>query len=384
VARPEQRVLLFTPTGRDAEIVTTVLAHARIDRITCKSWSEFENLFKEGAAALVISEEALLPGVVMRIRMLLREQPRWSDFPILLLTGRGADTAAIRNASLEMGNVTLLERPMRVVAMLSAVRSTLRARARQYENRAQLEALEHAAAALRVSEQQLREAHARKDAFLATLAHELRNPLAPIRNGLHVLRRKTPAAELAPLHDIVERQVRQLTRLVEDLLEVSRFTRGKVTLHLERLDVAAVLLSAIETSRPVIDEAHHELVVNFPTDPVYVNGDALRLGQVFANLLNNAAKYTDKRGTITVTVQPRGQEAVVTIEDNGVGIPPEMLTTIFEMFTQIRESNDKAQGGLGIGLTLAKTLVELHGGRVEAHSEGTGKGSRFSVCLPRA
>jgi signal transduction histidine kinase len=143
-------------------------------------------------------------------------------------------------------------------------------------------------------------------------------------------------------------------------------------------------LAAIETSRPVIDDAHHELVVNFPTDPLYVNGDPLRLGQVFANLLNNAAKYTDKRGTITVTVQPRGQEAVVTIEDNGVGIPPEMLAVIFEMFTQIRESNDRAQGGLGIGLTLAKTLVELHGGRVEAHSEGTGKGSRFSVSLPRA
>jgi signal transduction histidine kinase len=383
VSHPEQRVLLFTPTGRDAEIVTTVLAQARIDRVACKSWPELELLFKEGAAALIISEEALRPGVVMRIRMLLREQPRWSDFPILLVSGRGADSAAIRNASLEMGNVTLLERPMRVVAMLSAVRGALRARARQYENRAQLEALEQTAVALRASELQLREAHARKDAFLATLAHELRNPLAPIRNALHVLRRKTPAPELALLHDIVERQVRQLARLVDDLLEVSRFTRGKISLHLERIDIATVLRSAIETSRPVIDAARHELVEKFPPEPVFVNGDALRLGQVFANLLNNAAKYTNDGGTITVAIQPRGSEVVVTIDDTGVGIPAEMLAEIFDMFTQIHESNDKAQGGLGIGLTLAKTLVELHGGHVEAHSDGAGRGSRFSVSLPR-
>jgi signal transduction histidine kinase len=338
---------------------------------------------KEGAAALVISEEALLPGVVMRIRMLLRDQPPWSDFPVLLLTARGADSAAIRNASLEMGNVTLLERPMRIVAMLSAVRNALRARARQYQNRSQLRALEESAAALRESEQNLREAHARKDEFLATIAHELRNPLAPIRNGLHVLRRKTPDPDLVPLHEIVDRQVRQLIRLVDDLLEVSRFTRGKISLHLERLEIAAVVRSAIETSRPLIDGARHQLIENFPTESVFVRGDAMRLGQVFSNLLNNAAKYTDRGGRITISVQAQADEVVVTVEDTGVGIPPEMLTAVFDMFMQVRESNDKSQGGLGIGLTLVKSLVELHGGRVEAHSDGPGKGSRFSVFLPR-
>jgi two-component system, sensor histidine kinase len=360
-----------------------VLAHARIDGIASTSWADLELLFKEGAAALIISEEALLPGVVMRMRMLLRDQPRWSDFPVLLLTARGADSPAIRNASLEMGNVTLLERPMRIVSMLSAVRNALRARARQYENRTQLVALEDYAAALRESEQNLREAHTRKDAFLATLAHELRNPLAPIRNGLHVLRRKTPDPELAPLHDIVDRQVRQLVRLVDDLLEVSRFTRGKISLLAERLEIAAVVRGAIETSRPVIDGEQHNLVEQFPADAIYVEGDPLRLGQVFSNLLNNAAKYTEKGGTITVSVQSRNEEVVVSVEDTGVGIPSEMIDAIFDMFMQVRESHDKAQGGLGIGLTLVKSLVELHGGRVEAHSDGRGKGSRFSVYLPQ-
>jgi two-component system, sensor histidine kinase len=361
-----------------------VLAQARIGSIASDSWGDLELLFKEGAAALVISEEALLPGVVMRMRMLLRDQPPWSDFPVLMLTARGADSPAIRNASLEMGNVTLLERPMRILAMLSAVRNALRARARQYENRSQLLELEESAAALRDSEQNLREAHARKDAFLATLAHELRNPLAPIRNGLYVLRRRTPDPELAPLHDIVDRQVRQLVRLVDDLLEVSRFTRGKVSLHLEQVEIATVMRSAIETSRPVIDGEQHELIEQFHAEQIHVRGDSMRLGQVFANLLNNAAKYTEKGGTITVGIQPLGSEVLVTVEDTGVGIPPEMLDAIFEMFMQVRESADKAQGGLGIGLTLVKTLVELHGGRVEAHSKGRGQGSRFCVYLPRA
>jgi signal transduction histidine kinase len=380
----EHRVLLFTPTGRDASIIMGVLEHASIVGVASDSWTDIERLLKEGAAALVISEEALRPEILMRMRMLLREQQPWSDFPILLLTARGADSAAIRTASLEMGNVTLLERPMRIVTMLSAVRNALRARARQYQYRSQLVELEEAAAALRASELQLREAHTRKDAFLATLAHELRNPLAPIRTGLHVLRRKTPGAELAPLHDIVDRQFRQLMRLVDDLLEVSRITRGKISLQPELLDIVTVVSAAIETSRPLIDAGEHELVVNWPAETLHVQGDALRLGQVFANLLNNAAKYTAKGGRITVTIQPRSDEVVVAVEDTGDGIPPEMLGEIFDMFTQVRESNDKAQGGLGIGLTLVRSLVELHGGRVEAHSDGRGKGSRFSVSLARA
>ncbi|HEX6638055.1 MAG TPA: ATP-binding protein, partial [Steroidobacteraceae bacterium] len=253
-----------------------------------------------------------------------------------------------------------------------------------YESRTHLQALERAAEDLSASERQLREAHARKDEFLATLAHELRNPLAPIRNALHVLRRKTPDAALVPLHDIIDRQIRNMVRLVDDLLEVSRITRGKVALHLEYLDLASVLRSAIETSRPLIDAARHSLEVELPPDGVQVHGDVVRLSQVFANLLNNAAKYTEDGGHIVLRTRVTGDEVEVTVEDTGIGIDPGMLDSVFEIFTQVRDASVRAQGGLGIGLTLVRSLVGLHGGRVIAHSDGRGKGSRFTVYLPVA
>ena len=378
---PELRVLLFTPTGRDTELITTVLRNAEIECVGCESWVELEKRMSEGAAAVILAEETLQPGGIMRLRMFLKAQPAWSDLPFLLLTGRGADSPAIHNATLEMGNVTLLERPTRVPALLSATRAALRARARQYESRSQLTELRRAAAELRTSDQLLREANARKDEFLATLAHELRNPLAPIRNALHVLRHKKPDPAFTPLHDIMDRQVMQLVRLVDDLLELSRISRGNIALHIERLDIASVLRSAIETSRPLIDAARHELRVKLPSEPLHVNGDAVRLGQVFANLLNNAAKYTQDEGVITLSAEVANGAVVVIVEDTGVGIPSEMLGSIFNMFTQVPGTNARAQGGLGIGLTLVKHLLELHGGRIEVHSEGLGKGSRFTVYL---
>jgi signal transduction histidine kinase len=331
-----------------------------------------------------MSEEALDPQGAHRLQQLLQAQPPWSDLPIMLLIGRRADSGAIGAAARTIGNVTLLERPMRVAALLSAAESALRARRRQYESRGQQQALERAAEDLSASERQLREAHARKDEFLATLAHELRNPLAPIRNALHVLRRRTPDPTLAPLHDIVDRQLRQMVRLVDDLLEVSRITRGKVALHLEDLDLASILRGAIETSRPLIDAARHTLVLELPSEPVAIRGDAVRLGQVFSNLLNNAAKYTEDGGQIRLAARVLGEEVVVTVEDNGIGIDPSMLASVFDIFTQVRDANARAQGGLGIGLTLVRSLVGLHSGRVTAHSDGPGKGSRFTVYLPIA
>jgi two-component system, sensor histidine kinase len=381
---PELRVLLFTPIGRDTELIATVLSGAKIECVGCESWLALEKQMSEGAAAVILSEETLQPAGLMRLRMFLKAQPAWSDLPFLLLTGRGADSPAIHGATLEMGNVTLLERPTRVPALLSATRAALRARARQYESRSQLMELRRAAAELRSTDLLLREANARKDEFLATLAHELRNPLAPIRNILHVLRHKQQDAALTPLHDIMERQVTQLVRLVDDLLELSRISRGNITLHIERLDIASVLRSAIETSRPLIDAARHELRVTLPSEPLTVSGDALRLGQVFANLLNNAAKYTQDGGVITLAAEAVNGAVVVTVEDTGVGIPPAMLSSIFDMFTQVPGANARAQGGLGIGLTLVKHLLELHGGRIEARSEGPGKGSRFTVYLSLA
>jgi signal transduction histidine kinase/ActR/RegA family two-component response regulator len=236
--------------------------------------------------------------------------------------------------------------------------------------------------------QQLRDTDRRKDEFLATLAHELRNPLAPIRNGLHIMRLMAgDEAAVAQARTMMERQLIQMVRLIDDLLDVSRITRGKLDLRKERVELANVLSSAVETARPLIEAAGHELTVQSPDEPIYVDADPMRLAQVFANLLNNAAKYMDRGGHIWLTAELRRRaglrpEAIVTVRDAGVGIPKEALPRIFEMFAQIDQSLEKSQGGLGIGLTLVKRLVEMHGGSVEAHSEGPGKGSRFIARLP--
>jgi signal transduction histidine kinase/CheY-like chemotaxis protein len=381
---PEQRILILTPTGRDSTLLSETLNRAHVDNLVCESWTALECHYRVGAAAILISEEALDAHGAHRLHDLLLEQPAWSDLPVMLLVGRNSDTSAMLAAAQEIGNVTLLERPMRVAALRSAVEYALRARRRQYEGRHHLLALERAADELTASEKQLRETHARKDEFLATLAHELRNPLAPIRNAVHVLRRQSHDPALAPLHDIIDRQLRQMVRLVDDLLEVSRITRGKIALHRENIDLAAVLRGAVETSRPLIDAAHHKLDIELPPDGVRVHGDALRLGQVFANLLNNAAKYTEDSGHIALRARVRGEEVEVTVEDNGIGIEPAMLGSVFDIFTQVRDANARAQGGLGIGLTLVRSLVGLHSGRVSAESAGKSKGSRFTVYLPIA
>ena len=378
----EDRILVLTPTGRDAELVASALRQARLAYHVCDGWAAIEHEAAGGAAAILVSEEALNIDGARRLRHLLQRQPAWSDLPVMLLVARSADASALHAAARAIGNVTLLDRPMRVAALLSAAEYALRARRRQYESRSQLQALERAAEDLSASEHQLREAHARKDEFLATLAHELRNPLAPILNALHILRRKTPDAALAPLHDIMDRQLKQMVRLVDDLLEVSRITRGKVALHLEDLDISSIVRGAIETSRPLIDAARHQLIVELPPEPVHVHGDAIRLGQVFSNLLNNAAKYTEDGGVLRITARVDAKQVEVVVEDNGIGIEPVMLSSVFEMFTQVRDSNARAQGGLGIGLTLVRSLVGLHGGTVTAHSGGRGQGSRFTVYLP--
>jgi len=229
----------------------------------------------------------------------------------------------------------------------------------------------------------LSEADRRKNEFLATLAHELRNPLAPIRNGLELMKLTGgQAATIEHVRSMMERQLTQMVRLVDDLMDVSRISRGKLELRKERVPLAAVLNSAVETSRPLIEQMGHELTVTLPKQPLIIDADTTRLAQVFLNLLNNAAKYGDRGGHIWLTVERQGSDVVVTVKDTGIGIAADQLPRIFEMFTQVDRSLEKSQGGLGIGLTLVKRLVEMHGGSVEARSEGAGKGSEFVVRLP--
>jgi len=229
----------------------------------------------------------------------------------------------------------------------------------------------------------LREADRRKDEFLATLAHEIRNPLAPIRNELEIMRVAGGNADvIAHSRAVMERQLAHLVHLVDDLMDVSRITRGKLELRREKLSLDAALQAALETSRPLIEAAHHKLVLNIAPEPLYVLGDLTRLAQIFSNLLNNAAKYTPPGGCITVTARRVGREAVIEVRDSGVGIAAEALPDIFEMFAQANRARGLAHGGLGIGLALVHGLTEMHGGTVQAESDGAGCGSLFTVRLP--
>ncbi|MDB5312042.1 MAG: luxQ 2 [Gemmataceae bacterium] len=233
------------------------------------------------------------------------------------------------------------------------------------------------------AEDAVREADRRKTDFLALLAHELRNPLAPIRNGLEIIKlgdADRPAVEQA--RAMMERQLGHLVRLIDDLLDLSRITKGKIDLRRDRIDLAGPVQDAVEACRSLVEERGHHLAVTFPPRPVYVDGDRTRLAQVFANLLNNSARYTPRGGHIKLAVERQGSDVVVTVGDDGAGVPADVLPRVFDMFTQADRSLERSEGGLGIGLALVKGLVELHGGTVSARSDGPGRGSEFGVRLP--
>jgi PAS domain S-box-containing protein len=232
-------------------------------------------------------------------------------------------------------------------------------------------------------EKELRDADRKKDEFLATLAHELRNPLAPMLHAMQILNARGPLRpELEWARGVLDRQAHVMARLLEDLLDVSRISRDQLELRREWVELAAVLEVALETSRPVIEAGSHELTVTLPPEPIHLHADPLRLAQVFANLLNNAAKYTEEGGRIRLIAECQGSDVIVSVQDNGIGIAAGTLASIFEMFSQAKPALVRSQGGLGIGLSLVKGLVELHGGSIEAHSDGPGRGSEFVVRLP--
>jgi signal transduction histidine kinase len=233
------------------------------------------------------------------------------------------------------------------------------------------------------AEQALKEADRHKDEFLAMLAHELRNPLAPIRNAVHLMKMKAVAdPQLLLSRDIIERQLLQLSRLVDDLLDVSRITRGKINLTRQRVELRELVDRAVETVTPAIEGRGHSLEVDIPTRPLAIYGDPMRLTQALGNVLGNAAKYTDKGGRITLRARRRQRDIEISVRDNGIGIVPEVLPCIFDLFTQLDQRGSRPQGGLGIGLALVRQLVEMHGGTVTASSDGPDQGSEFIILLP--
>jgi signal transduction histidine kinase/ActR/RegA family two-component response regulator len=370
--RREECVLVLAPTPRDAQTSQALLAGDGLTCVLCLDLAALCRQIESGAGAAVLTEEALAADRDGRLAEVLRCQPPWSDLPLILLTGGGADSPVALAALGTLGNVTLLERPVRIMTLVSAVRAALRARRRQYQVRDHLAERERTAEALR-------EADHRKDAFLAQLAHELRGPLGALVNALHLigLQAEVPAVQQAG--ELAERQVQQLAGLVDDLLDVSRIARGRVELKKEAVDASRVVARAVETVRPLIESRRHRLTVLFPAQPPRLEADPARLVQVLVNLLTNAARYTEPGGSIYLTAERDGGDVLFRVRDTGVGLSPDLLPGLFEPFVQGRPGS---HGGLGLGLALVRGLAELHGGSVVALSGGPGEGSEFVVRLP--
>jgi signal transduction histidine kinase len=375
--RLDRRVLVIAPTSKDALTTQRMLESAGIPVDTCHSLDMLVAEMTLGAGVLLVPEEIIsVADNRERLAEALDAQPAWSDLPVLVIVRAGAESSVPGEAVRLLGNVTLVERPVRVATLLSAIRTAHRARDRQLQVRDLLAERERSTEALRAADR-------RKDEFLATLSHELRNPLAPLVTGLHLLRSSGgDASRVRRVAGVMERQLQHLVRLVDDLLEISRITRGLIEIRREPVDLLAAVRHAIDTSRPALDSASHTLVVHLSETSIPVFGDPVRLTQVFSNLLTNAAKYTNQGGTVWVSATTCGDVARVSVRDNGIGISPQQLESVFEMFMQVDRSDRRAQGGLGIGLTLVRSLVALHGGRVEARSAGPGCGSEFIVELP--
>jgi signal transduction histidine kinase len=324
---------------------------------------------------------------------MMREHPRFQQTPIIFVSGVYL-TEFDRLKGYECGAVDYVPVPVvpeilraKVSVFVELFRKTreLERLNRELERRVaeRTAELQASAADLRDREEALREADRSKDEFLAVLAHEIRNPLAPIRTAVHLLRLKELSEEQrVKARDVIERQVEHLVRLIDDLLDVARITRGAITLQRERVDVAEVIARAVETIRPLIDARQHELVVEVPERPLMVDADPTRLSQVIGNLLNNAAKYTDNGGRLLVRAERDGDQVLIRVQDNGIGIPTHMLQKVFDLFTQADRALDRHSGGLGIGLALVRRLVDLHGGKVSAYSEGLGHGTEMTVRLP--
>jgi signal transduction histidine kinase/CheY-like chemotaxis protein len=367
-------VLVLAPTGRDMHLTCALLEER--GGFKCEPCAEMTELcrnIRRGAGVAVIAEEALdVSGAANRLIDTLSSQLPWSDLPVLVLA-RGHELSSTGPLSMlrERANVTVLDRPVQIVTLLTAVQSALRARRRQYEVR---DLLAETRAAVR-----------QRDQFLAMLGHELRNPLGAINNAMCVLDAASPAdGETEVEHRaIIRRQTDHLARLVDDLLDVSRITSGKIALQKKNVDLCELVRVATRSVDGLIRGQRHELVVRTDPGPVYVDGDPVRLEQVINNLLTNAVKYTPPGGRIEIDVHAEDARAVMCVRDNGIGISPELLPRVFDLFTQSERTLDRAQGGLGIGLTLVRALLEMHGGSVQVESDGPGKGCRFTVHLPR-
>jgi signal transduction histidine kinase/CheY-like chemotaxis protein len=389
----DERILILAPTGRDAEMTARFLDEANLSSQICADIEEMCREMLAGCGLVFLTGEALTTEALQCLVEALAEQPTWSDLPLIVLTSGGAAKPAnadALNALGEAGNVTLIERPVRAATLLSAIKSALRARRRQYDVRNHLEAEARASAErerLLVSEQSARseaEAASRlKDEFLATVSHELRTPMTAVLGWIHILR----GGQLdytASTHalEIIERNARSQNQLIEDLLDVSRIITGKLRLDVRRVDPMSIIEAAIEAVLPAAEAKEIRVQKVLDTAVSSISGDPSRLQQVIWNLLSNAIKFTPRGGRVQVRLERVESHIEISVSDSGEGIKQEFLPFVFDRFRQADGTSARRFGGLGLGLAIVRHLVELHGGTVEATSDGDGMGASFVVRLP--
>jgi signal transduction histidine kinase len=364
-----ESILIMAATARDAALAVRAFEQRGIKSLTCNSGSVLEAILREGVGAILLSEEACDEELVTTLDTFWDSQHTWSDLPIVYLQPPHTLVESGGAARLRArGNLSLLERPLRQTTLISAVETALRARRRQYQVRDLIEE---------------KEADVRgRDEFLAMLGHELRNPLAAIRYAIGLINEIDESQETCAPREVITRQTTHLARLVDDLLDVARVTRGKISLHKKPLNLNDLAKKSLDSLEVASKDSNHQIDFYPAVQPLIIEGDAIRIEQILSNLLFNAVKYTPSGGKIQIQLQEESNSALIRIEDNGIGMSEELLSRIFDLFSQAQHSIDRSRGGLGIGLTLVRGLVELHGGRITASSKGVGHGSLFEVRFP--
>ena len=371
-------VAIFAPVGRDGSLTCTLLTEAGI---SCGSFESITEMCANGLdyfGAVLLTEEALDEPDINAFMEALASQPGWSDVAVLLFAGGELTRSARYRQGILTGitNVTVVERPVHTTALISLVRAAQRARVRQYEMRDVLVSLYDA-------REQAERASRLKDEFLATLSHELRTPLNAILGWIAMLRQGTVEPERVPrVLEIVQRNAMAQAQLVSDVLDVSRMVAGKIRLDIKPMSIAASIKDAIDTVKPAAEARAVTVEFVDRLDPLVIHGDAERIQQVIWNLLSNAVKFTPPGGQVTVAAAGKGRFVEITVSDTGIGLTPEFLPYVFDRFRQADQSFTRAHGGLGLGLSIVKQVVEMHGGQVSAASDGPGHGTVFTVRLP--
>jgi signal transduction histidine kinase/CheY-like chemotaxis protein len=364
--------VLVTPNETDARVGLGFLNEAGIVALARPTLTELSSMPLASIGCAVLVEEALVHSEVSQFLLILSAQPAWSDLPLVLIASESTSPGVLVEVLFPYsGNVAVLKRPLNPVSLITSVKVGLRARQRQLEVRDLLE--------------QRQDALSRRDEFLAMLAHELRNPLAPLRNAVYIMKQvDLHDPLLQDTRDLIDRQTAHLKRLVDDLLEVSRLELGKVDLQKKLLDLNASIASAADAVLPLATLRGQTIEVELSAQPLHAVADPVRVEQIVSNLLTNAVKFTGEGGRILVQGLLEEHNVGLVVRDDGIGLRSDMLERIFDLFTQDKQSLARAGGGLGIGLTIVKRLVELHGGFVTAASEGPGRGTTFTVRFPRA